>query len=100
MLDTYISSDTKDDFMTFDEAKTILENDDHFLPLDPDDESYGVDGIFVSTEPKPEFQDIVMKALEVDLCRPLNISQALIRSCSVIKGAYPYDTGNPKKLSN
>ena len=75
-------------FMTFDEAKTILENDSHFLPLDPKDESYGVDGIYISAEPKPEYRDIVMEALEVDSCRPLEISQKLIISCSVMKSAY------------
>ena len=74
--------------MTFDEAKTILENDCHFLPLDPNDESYGVDGIYISTEPKPEYRDIVMEALEVDSCRPLEINQQLMTSCSVIKSAY------------
>lgn len=75
-------------FMTFDEAKTILENDGYFLPLDPNDESYGVDGIYISTEPKPEYKDIVLEALEVDSCRPLEIDQTLMTSCSVIKGVY------------
>ena len=74
--------------MTFDEAKTILENDSHFLPLDPNDESYGVDGIYISAEPKPEYRDIVMEALEVDSRRPLEISQELMISCSVMKSAY------------
>ena len=78
----------KADFMTFDEAKTILENDGHFLPLDPSDENYGVDGIYISTEPKPEYRDIVMEALEVDSCRPLEIDRELMISCSVIKSAY------------
>ena len=74
--------------MTFDEAKNILENDHHFLPLDPKDESYGVDGIYISTEPKPEYRSLVMEALEVDSCRPLDISQNLITSCSIIKKAF------------
>ena len=74
--------------MTFDEAKTILENDNHFLPLDPTDESYGVDGIYISTEPKPEYRNIVMEALEVDSCRPLDINQNLLISCSVMKDVY------------
>ena len=74
--------------MTFDEAKTILENDSHFLPLDPNDESYGMDGIYISAEPKPEYRDIVMEALEIDSCRPLEINQELMTSCSVMKSAY------------
>ena len=74
--------------MTFDEAKAILENDNHFLPLDPNDESYGVDGIYISTEPKPEYRDIVTEALEVDSCRPLSISQDLMISCTIMKDAY------------
>ena len=74
--------------MTFDEAKTILENEGHFLPLDPNDESYGVDGIYISAEPKPEYRDIVMEALEIDSCRPLEINQELMTSCSVMKSAY------------
>ena len=82
--------------MTFDEAKTILENDGHFLPLDPSDENYGVDGIYISAEPKPEYRDIVMEALEVDSCRPLEIDQALI-SCSVIKSVYKTSQTKSKK---
>ena len=74
--------------MTFDEAKTILENEGHFLPLDPNDESYGVDGIYISAEPKPEYRDIVMEALEVDSCRPLEISQELMTSCWVMRSAH------------
>ena len=70
--------------MTFDEAKTILENDDHFLPLDPNDEEYGVDGIYVSTEPKPEFRDLVMKALEMDCRRPVAINQQIMQTCSIL----------------
>ena len=77
-------------FMTFDEAKTILENDDHFLPLDPKDESYGVDGIYISAEPKPEYKNLVMKAIEIDSCRPLDVSQDLITSCTVIRNVHEF----------
>ena len=80
--------------MNPDEAQLILNDDRHFLPLEPDDENYGIDGVYTSAEPKPEYRSIVLEAIEIDSSRPMSINQEMMMTCSVIKNIY-----NSKQLT-